>query len=290
MRKRIIWLLLLCPLFTACESVSDRLYSRALGITDEEVYLQTLEGEKTLSGSGATYGEALRYAQGSAGGKIITGHTELLCVDSGFTPEKAEMLLFDENLSPGCRLLFTDVENYFENADSDATVRTLRTAEEKGILPRTELALALEEWLGSGETALIPISQNGTIGMVFMKKDGAVHALSENAVRGMVWLRQSCKEIRYTLQGSGKSEDLTILGSSCRKTQEDGELVCTVAVRLDGRDSEVQEYLREQILRECLCALEEMNAAGADTVGMEMVLGELPENPRIRVEVEIIMR
>lgn len=287
-----IWLLtlLLCPLLTGCESINDRLYSRALGLTGEAVYLQTLEGEVTLSGSGSTYGEAIRYAQAAAGGKIITGHTELLCVDGDFTPETAEMLLFDENLSPGCRLLFTDVENYFENADSDGTVRTLRTAEEKGLLPRTELALALEEWLGSGETALIPASREGSVGMVFMERDGTVHWLSEDAVRGMVWLRQSCGENRCTLLSGEESQELTILGSSCRKTAENGTFLCTVTVRLDGGDDRVQEAFREQVLRECRCALEEMCAVGADTVGLEMVMGKLPKDPSVRVEVQIITR
>lgn len=292
-----IWaaLFLLCPILTGCssESVSDRLYAQAIGLSGNDpvqVYMQTFDKEETVSMEGCTAADAFRNGEASEGGTIFTGHTELLCVDQTFTPGAAEDLLFSQGFSPACKLLYTDIGSYFSEGDGTQTVQTIRMAEKNGFLPVTDLATALEEWLGSGETALLPAEQNGCIGMVFLHRDGTAVPLSDGAVRGMYWLRRDGGEAAVTLQTENGVEELSVLHSTRRKIAQDGTFLCTVTIYAQDCPDKLQKAAEQQILSDCWTAVQEMLAVHADVIGIEELLGELPEQPEIRIETVISSR
>ncbi len=287
--KKIWILLLLVPLLAGCESVSDRLYTETVGLTGTQpvrIYVQSLKTEDILSAQGSLPAEALCAAEDLGGRKIFIGHTELLCMDGSFTPETAEELLLSEGLSPACKLLYTDVDGYFQN-ESDCTADMLRISEKNGRLPRTELATALQEWLGAGEMALLPAKGENGLGMVLLSRNGTAVPLSASAVRGMYWLRQDSGETALTVQTTDGWQELSILRSAREKKAVDGTFCCTVTVYASGGTPLLREAARQQILRDCRTAAEEMTAVHGDVIGMEDLLGELPEDLRIEISAEM---
>lgn len=287
--KKLWILLLLCPFLAGCESVSDRLYTETMGLTGIQpvrIYTQSLETGDILSAQGSLPAEALRAAEDLGGRKIFIGHAELLCMDGSFTPETAQELLLSEGLSPACKLLYTDVDGYFQN-ENGCTADMLRISEKNGRLPRTELATALQEWLGDGEMALLPAEGENGLGMVLLRRDGTAVPLSASAVRGMYWLRQDSGETALTVQTKDGWQELSVLRSAREKEARDGAFCCTISVYASGGTPEVREAAKQQILRDCRTAAEEMTAVHGDVIGAQDLLGGLPGDLRIELAVEI---
>jgi hypothetical protein len=296
-RNRLLPLLLLSLLLTGCneESLSDRLYTRAIGLTqgtEITLYGQIFGSEDYLAAEGVTPEEALCQGEIAAGGRIFTGHTELLCLDGSCTLETVQSLFFSQDLSPACKLLYTPVESYFRTQDSTETVRCLRMAEQDGLLAEASLATVLNEWLGIWETALLPDEDGG---MVLLHKNGTDTGLSESAVRGLCWLRQDCGELTTVIQLPEGVCNITIVRSSLKKTAEQSgnRLRYAITVYTQSANDEERSALKTEIQNQCRTAVTEMQAARADVIGMQELIEGAgaqpdPDNPpHIAIEVTV---
>ncbi|MDE6730724.1 MAG: hypothetical protein K2J71_08110, partial [Oscillospiraceae bacterium] len=117
-------------ILTGCssESIADRVYTQAIGLTSQSnqsdsitLYTQEFNQDAGKSVTGADIPEVLRLEQAINGGKVFTGHTELLCLDGTCTLEQTENLLLEQGLSPACKILYTNPAVYFKNPDSTGT-------------------------------------------------------------------------------------------------------------------------------------------------------------------------
>lgn len=294
MKKHAI-LLLLPLLLTGCgtEHISERIYTQSLGIAGEEeltLYGQPFGEGKTFSGSGTTAAEALRQNEAAQGGSIFIGHTELLCLDGSRTEEEVQDLLLERGLSPACKLLYTQVEQTFRHADPASVLKSIRMAEENGLVPLTDISTVLEEWLGSKKTALLPALADDGLQMVFLHTDGTAVLLSPEAARGLYWLRSSTgSELTLTAETADGMQDIAVTRSSLRKRAADGMLIYELTVQTDNCPEDVKSALRRKLLSECRTAVGEMLSAGADVIGMETLadFGGLEEE---EAEVEIVVR
>lgn len=270
-------MLLLLPLLllTGCgtEHISDRIYTQTLGISADEtitLHAQAFGGEEAFSGSGASAAEAVRQCEAARGGRILIGHTELLCMDGTADIPQIQDLLFSQGLSPACKVLYTDVAGCFEEHDPAALRESIRMAERRGMLPVTELSGVLDEWLGASETALIPAYSGGSLRMALLKTDGTCTILSADAAQGMYWLRRhDGTDLTLTVSTAGGTADIAIVRSSLQKYVRGTTLFYDLTVFTDDCPEALRAALRETILSHCRCAMEEMQAAGADVIGIE---------------------
>ncbi len=270
-------MLLLLPLLllTGCgtEHISERIYTQTLGISaDEEITLHAQafgEGD-AFSGSGASAAEAVRQCEAAQGGRILIGHTELLCMDGTADIPQIQELLFSQGLSPACKVLYTDPADCFAEHDPAALRESIRMAERRGMLPVTELSGVLDEWLGTSETALLPAYSDGSLQMALLKSDGTCTLLSADAAQGMYWLRRhEGTDLTITVSAPDGVQDIAILRSSLQKYVRESTLFYDLTVFTDGCPDALRRILQETILSHCRRAMEEMQAAGADVIGME---------------------
>lgn len=282
---RLRYLAVLLPLLlTGCasEGFADRTYTRAVGLHGTQyLSVQAFEQEGCCTVQAGSIGEALRLEEAAAGGRLFVGHTELLCLD-GDCAQHVQTLFYEEGLSPGCKVLCARPEVFLRGRDSAETVHTLRMAERDGLLPVTELATVLEEWLGSGKTALVPA--NGGRSMVLLRTDGSTVALSEEAAAGMRWLRRNRGRFSVALSDGSEAEITRI---RLTRTAEDGAVRYTVQLRTKDTGAAQRTLLRAQVQAECDAALAEMLAAEADVIGLEELcdLYALPMPPPVTAEI-----
>ncbi|MDE5564708.1 MAG: hypothetical protein K2I93_06100, partial [Oscillospiraceae bacterium] len=271
-KKCAVWLLLPLLLLTGCssETFSDRLYTRAIGLTNKnglQMSVQVFEEDGCRTVQAQSIEEALRLEQAIAGGRVFVGHTELLCLDGTCTLDEARSLFFGQGLSPGCKLLYADPENYLKNTDSTSAVHTLRMAERDGLTPVADLSTALEEWLGAWETALVPSGTDELPTFILLHTDGSFSKLSEKAAAGMRWLRRNTGSFSVTLEG-GKSE-ATVSRIRLYRHAADGVLYYEVRIHTKGSQDDLRQALTKQVQEECEAAVGEMLAARADVIGMQ---------------------
>ncbi len=265
-------------MMTGCskDAISDRLYTRALGLggsSELTLYIQTFNEEGSFSGKGDTAEQALRSSEANEGRRIFTGHTELVCLDGSHTLEEVRQLLFTQGLSPACKVYFTNVRTFFQSEDSTRTLYSIRMSEQNGLIGETDLASTLNEWLGTGKTALLPSEGPEGTGMVFLHRDGSTVQLSQDAAKGMYWLRRSSKELTVTLSRDGAEYDVTILRTSLQKSVSDsGQVQYSLTVRTDNCPDAWQTILSETILGQCCAAVSEMQETHADVIGIEDLL------------------
>lgn len=289
---RLRWLAVLLPavLLTGCgtEGFADRMYTRAIGISGQETLrlsVQAFEEDGCCTVSAAGIGEALRLEEAAAGGKVFVGHTELLCIDGSCDPEDVETLLFREGMSPGCKVLLARPEAFLRRNDSAEAVHTLRMAERDGLLPLTELATVIEEWRSAGKTALVPA--NGGSALALLRTDGRSVTLSREAAAGMRWLRRNTARFSVTLP-DGSEAALTRIRLS--RTAEDGAVCYTVRLRTKDCTDRQRTQLRAQVEAECAAALAEMQAAGADVIGVQEVCEQRGLPTDVPVTVRVVVR
>lgn len=270
-----MFLLLPLLLLTGCgtEHISERIYTQTLGISaDEEITLHAQafgEGE-AFSGSGASAAAAVQQCEAAQGGRILIGHTELLCTDGTVDIPQIQDLLFSQGLSPACKVLYTDVAGCFEENDPAALRESIRMAERRGMMPATELSGILDEWLSASETALIPAYSNGNLQMAMLKTDGTCTVLSADAAQGMYWLRRNDgANLTLTIATAEGTEDIPIVRSSLQKYVRGATLFYDLTVFTDDCPDSLRPVVQETILSHCRCAMEEMQAAGADVIGLE---------------------
>ena len=287
--KRLWFILLLPLLLTGCgsEGFADRMYTRAIGLQGSlQMSVQGFEQEGCTAVKAGSLGEALQFEEAAAGGRVFVGHTELLCLDGSCGGDAVEQLFFGQGLSPGCKVLYTRPVLFLREHDAAETVHSLRMAERSGLLPRTELATVLEEWLGAGQTALVPTE--GCRSLVLLRRDGRVTTLSEEACEGMRYLRRHPEVTSVTLRDG---TELGIDRIHVKKTVENGAIRCTVCIRADSADPTQQSALRKELQTCCEAAVRQMLAAGADVIGLQEVCEahDLPADPRpeVRVTVEV---
>ena len=183
MKYQILPFLLALLLLTGCgsDSLADRIYAQALGISAENrltLTLQSSEDEDCRTVHAASLAEAFRLEEAQAGGRVFIGHTELICLDNSVTPDTVQELFYENGISPACKLLYAP-PSYLQSHDSTPVVHTLRLAEKDGLLTKTDLATALDEWLGAYRTALLPVSGNPLPGFVFLHADGTCTRLPD---------------------------------------------------------------------------------------------------------------
>lgn len=289
---------LLALLMTGCstENISDRLYTQSIGIGGgQRITLHGLAFDETMpfSGSGASAAEALAHAEAQQGGRIFLGHTELLCLDGSRTLESCRRLLTEQGLSPACKVICADLPDVFGEGRSEALLQSVRMAEKNGLLAVTDLSTVLDEWLGQKQTALLPAVTGDAEGMVLLHEDGTRTALSEEAVRGLFWLRPHGSEPVNVTLGSA---DITVLQCHLDTDVEIQADVLTLVYSLTVRSEDCPSSLRTtaaaHILQQCTAAAEEMLAADADVIGMETLLAahgikDMPSRLRIRTEVMV---
>lgn len=286
---------MLCMSLSGCssESIADRVYTQAIGLTTKSensensqnselftLYTQEFNQDSGSAVSGADIAEVLRREEAVNGGKVFTGHTELLCLDGTCTIAQTENLLLEQGLSPACKILYTDPGAYFENPNSTGTVHMIRMSERNGLLSSTELSTALSEWHGYRNTALIPMQKETQDypALVLLHQDGTCKELSDAAAKGMYWLRRNAGNFTLTLDTPDGAQDIAISSCKLRKFlnynnyNQAPELHYEIQVKTKDSSPALREILQKEILRECLAAVSEMNQAKADVIGMQDVL------------------
>ncbi len=284
-------------LLTGCgkDSISDRLYTRTLGIGGSQeltLYAQTFNEEEGFSASGMTVTDALVRCESDRGSRILTGHTELLCLDGNVTFEACRDLLFEQGLSPSCKVCFVRLHSFFQSEDGSTVQERIRMSEENGQLGAADLASLLNEWCGAGGTALLPAASADS--MVLLHKDGTVTKLSEEAARGMYWLRRGKGALRITLSADGEKRDVKLLGCTLqKKVSEEGQLHFLLTVRDEDCPEAWRSVLAETLLSQCRTAVTEMQDVHADVIGIEDLLASADlsfdpaQFPEIKLEVRI---
>ena len=275
----------LCLLCTGCtsETISDRLYTQAIGLTCNgklSFYTQDFNQNLTAPVEGISIAEVLRQEESANGGKVFIGHTELLCLDGTCTLNPAEELLFQNGLSPACKVLYAKPEEYFQTPDNAGLIHQIRMSEQNGLLSTTELATALNEWHGIWETALLPVQKAGqnVPSLVLLHKDGRCTELSDFAVKGMYWLRRNTGDFKITLQTPDGEQETLIRSCRTEKQIENQKINYHVIVRTGT--PELNSTLQRLIEKQCLCAIDEMLSAKADVIGIQ----DLLENAGIKPE------
>lgn len=273
---------LLLFLLTGCagDAIADRLYTQAIGLSGKDTLQFTIQGfeeedARTVYADGIA--DALRQEEAEAGGRIFLGHTELLCLDGSRTSDTVRMLLFEQGLSPGCKVLYASPGELLCR-DSTEYVHALRMAEKNGLLPATELSTVLGEWLGAWETALLPAQDRK---LVLLHRDGTCVYLSEEAAAGMCWLRPGTDSFSMTT-GAGDAE---IRSLELTKTMQDGQGQYHIRLVTQDADDALRRTLKDRVQAECEAAVREMRDAGADVIGLQTLMeaagmqpgGTLPE-------------
>ena len=282
----------ICIFCTGCSSemISDRLYTRSVGLTCDGInlsfYTEDFNQNISIPVEGLSISEVLRQEESANGGKVFIGHTELLCLDGTCTLNPAEELLFDNGLSPACKVLYTNPEKFFQNSENSSIIHIIRMSEQNGLLSTTELASALSEWHGIWETALLPMQkENQTVpALVLLHKDGNFKELSDSASKGMYWLRRNSGNFQKTLQTPDGEKDILIRSCRIEKSIQNQELFYHVIVRTGT--PELNEILQEQIEMQCQAAIFEMLSAKADVIGMQ----DLLENHGIQPDKEMNLK
>lgn len=292
MKTSILPILLLPLLLTGCgsDSLADRVYAQALELSEDSslhLTLQSSEDESVRAVHADTLEEALRLEEALSGGHVFIGHTELVCLDRSVTPDTLQALFYENGVSPGCKLLYSP-SGYLKENDSTPVVHTLRLAEQDGLLTKTDLSTALEEWLGAYQTALLPVPGKPLPGLLLMHADSTCLRLTDSAARGMLWLRQPPGKVSVTV-GSEQIELRSI--RLCRTWQEDHALYSLTAEAQDC-DPETRTRLQEQLTADCQAAAETSISANADVIGLQTLLEAngipLPETlPAVTVQVMI---
>ncbi|MDE5883741.1 MAG: Ger(x)C family spore germination C-terminal domain-containing protein [Oscillospiraceae bacterium] len=295
LKLNLILCLYFCIFLTGCssESIADRVYTQAIGLTTKSekagnsknpenpgesgiftLYTQEFNQDAGKSVTGADIPEVLRLEQAVNGGKVFTGHTELLCLDGTCTLKQTENLLLEQGLSPACKILYTDPAVYFKNPDSTGTVHMIRMSEQNGLLSSTELSTALAEWQGFRKTALIPMQKESQDypALVFLHQDGTCQELSDAAAKGMYWLRRNTESFTMTLATPDGTQNIFISSCKLKKTIKNQVLNYEITIKTKDSSPELQGILQKEILRECHAAVSEMNQAKADVIGMQDVL------------------
>lgn len=263
---------------TGCSSemISDRLYTRSVGLTCDgtnlSFYTEDFNQNISIPVEGLSISEVLRQEEASNGGKVFIGHTELLCLDGTCTLNPAEELLFDNGLSPACKVLYTNPEAFFQTPENSDVIHIIRMSEQNGLLSTTELASALSEWHGIWETALLPMQKEGQTvpALVLLHKDGHCKELSDSAANGMYWLRRNNGDFHKTLQTPDGEKDILIRSCHIEKSIQNQELFYHVIVKTGT--PELNAILQEQIEMQCQAAIFEMLSAKADVIGIQDLL------------------
>ncbi len=203
-------------------------------------------------------------------------------------------LLFEDGLPPACKVCFTDLQDFFGSEESADLQQKLTLAQQNGTIGACDLASILVEWMGSGSTALLPSWDGDAIGMVLLRQNGSFVALSEQAAKGMYWLRRGSDGCTVTLTRESETKDVRILRSTVQRSLTDnGSIQLVLTVRSEDCPPDWQSTLAAALLNACTSAVSEMRAAGADVVGIEDLLEAKhltfePENyPEIVMEVRI---
>ncbi len=289
--RRILCSVILLMTLTGCstDSLADRVYTRALGLSGKETLAFTLqafeeEGCETYCAPGIP--DAIRLAQADAGGRIFIGHTELLCINGTSDPALTEKLFYEEGLSPGCKVLFTAPDTFLRHADAAETVHSLRMAERDGLLASTDLASILEEWSGRWETALLPTPSSDGMRMILLRRDGTFRFLSEDAAAGLVWMRRHEGAFSFTFRDT----EITVRKIRIERMADADGITVQIRIRSDCPE-EIRDALTSQIRSQCAAAAAELTDARADVIGLQDTLdaaGLHPEDyPVIQTEIDI---
>ena len=285
-----------CVLFVGCssETISDRLYTQSIGITQNEnltLYAENFHQEISPPVDGISISELLRQEEALNGGKVFIGHTELLCLDGSCILPQMEELLFNYGLSPACKLLYTNPEKYFRNEKNNSFVHTIRMAEQNGLLAETELSTALTEWNGIGETALLPIQkENSSVpSLILLNKNGTCKELSSSAVQGMFWLRKNSGNFSFTFSTPEGEKQLFIRRCHIEKQIQNQHLLYHVFIRTNSSDE--NHSFQQLVEKQCLSAIQEMFSAHADVIGIQDILekNHLPLEENFPPEMELLI-
>ena len=272
MRKRILPFLLLPLLLTGCGSdiLADRMYAQALGISAQNgltLTLQSSENETCLTVRADSLAQAFALEEAQAGGRVFIGHTELICLDRSVDAGLLRELFYENGVSPGCKLVYSPA-NFLKTHDSTPLVQTQRMAERDGLLPQTDLSSVLEEWLGAYQTALLPIPSEPVPGLVLMHTDGTCTRLSDEAARGMLWMRQPPRRTNVSL---GKQQ-ITVQNVHLHKAWQGEAAVYTLTVQAEGCDADTRKRLHKKLTEECQAAADAIISANADVIGLQTLM------------------
>lgn len=292
--KCIIFICLISLCMTGCQSetISDRTYTQAIGLTKTNtiltLYSQAFHQEADQPVTGSSISELLRCEEASDGGKVFIGHTELLCLDGSCTKNPAEELLFQQGLSPACKVLYTNPETYFQDIDSTDTVHMLRMSERNGLLCKTELSGILNEWNGIWETALVPtLTQQQALGLVLLHQDGTCTALSDTAAKGMYWLRQNADGFTMTIPFENDSQEIYIQNYTLKKSADTSGLSYHIQIQTKDASQQLKDRLQEELTKQCQTAISEMLSAHADVIGMQDLLENAGITPEVSMSLHI---
>ncbi len=272
MKLRFLPVLALLLLLTGCgsDSLADRIYAQALGISEDSglrLTMQSAEDESVRTVRADSLAAAFRLEEAQAGGRVFIGHTELICLDRSVTPATVRELFYENGISPGCKLLYAPPE-FLQTNDSTPVIHTQRLAEKDGLLTRTDLSTALDEWLGAYQTALLPVPDKPLPGLMLMHADGTCLRLTDSAARGMLWLRQPPAKTETAVG----SEHVKVQQIRLQKTWETDKAVYSLTLRAPDCDPGIRGQLQRKLAADCQAAADTAVSANADVIGLQTLL------------------
>ncbi len=255
--------------------VKDRIYLQALELnTTDQTEIQLHDFMTASSGAIATvYGDTLSdaLAQSSAivGKELFLGHLELLAYTSPSDAATLNQWMTQYRLSPSCLILGLPDGDSLETLDTTALVEQLQSAMDCGLLPETNLYTILTEFSGSAGMALVPVYQDGNLSMAIITEHDFCTLLSDEAVKGLSWLRGDSEPTVVILPDGEFS--VTAATTRITATVYDHHVLAEITIRLSGSGD--FDGAAAQIQAECKAAIQETIVAyGADVIGFEACL------------------
>lgn len=172
MKKGIISIILISVFFlSGCSSkteVRDRAFVQAIGISENndtvEVAVRLFDDDKSYSGTGKNFDEALKNAQYSQGNNFFTGHTEFIVSSSADNKNMLCGIIKSSNIPPSCTFIASDSAlSVISEADCDKIAGIIKIRSKNGIVFRKSIWNVLEELNDNGFSDTDMISHTGDI-------------------------------------------------------------------------------------------------------------------------------
>lgn len=253
--------------------VRERAYIQSAALYGKSNISLTLypfeEEQKQETGIGATMADALENASTSFGKEVFLGHLELLCFDKAELTNKLSSLLYEQRISPSCKLLFLYDTDLPEDCDMTLLTDRLVMEEENGHIPETDLFHILSEKKSKDESALIPAVTKDGFSMCILNSENKPYILSVKAAQGLCWLRGKNYPERIAVNGENGSEDYEIHSAKLKLSAEINENIPCITARIIIKGSGDEQAAKAVIESQCNAAAREtIKLAKADVIGL----------------------
>lgn len=264
---------------TGCSivQVRDRTYLQAVEITqpkDTGEYRITLhdftQPEETTAAVGTNLDEALEKAAVPLGKSLFLGHLELIEYSDGKYTSELSKWMETYRLSPACKVLLLTEEETQDQHDTLQLAQQLRLAEEKGLMPETDLLTILRERSSAGQTALLPAWTTEGFSTAIVHENGEKTALTPSATAGLCWLRGENHPDCIALS---ETESYTVTYSAIRLLAQEENNTVHVTAQVHLRGSGDFDQAAGIVRQQCMTAYEETTEQEkGDVIGLAACL------------------